>query len=141
MAWGRRDRVRELVRVELLGYTPSELTLRFGLPRPMDDRAALLPCLVKQGRAYLDIESCEALRKEVNRCWRDFTSGEGRRPLGSSILARVRILYRIPGVRSDVAVRVETVESGRELHRSLKRNDDGFFDATEFLDLEALVQA
>jgi hypothetical protein len=97
--------------------------------------------LVKQGRAYLDIESCEALRKEVNRCWRDFTSGEGRRPLGSNILARVRILYRIPGVRSDVAVRVETVESGRELHRSLKRNDDGFFDATEFLDLEALVQA
>jgi hypothetical protein len=142
MGSNRRGRVKELVRLGSRGYSAGELRLGPGLPRrPGAGEPPLVNCWMKRGRAYLDIDSCEVLRKEVNHCWRAFTRGEGRQPLGAITLARVRILYRIPGVRSDVAVRLETVEGGRELRRSMSRNDDGLFDATEILQLEVPAQA
>jgi hypothetical protein len=132
--WARRDRVKELVRFGTLGYSRAELALRVGLPRrPGDESDTLVICWLRRGHAFLDLEGCEHLRKEVNQRWQAFSSGEGRPALGSEILTEVQIEGRIPVGGKKLTVRLVTLDKGRRQVCKLMRNDDRLFNVTEFL--------
>lgn len=135
IGWDRRWEHRRLTRLYAKGYLPAERTTRFALPHqePASDPVEL-PCWARKGRSYLDVPGWLLLRRQAADRWRFFAVGKGRPPIGSKILVRVRIGFRVPALRDRAVVRISVLEPARggdtKLHE-VRANEDGLFDVTD----------
>jgi hypothetical protein len=93
-----------------------------------------LACWEKKDRSYLDLPGWLRLRDEAGLRWRDLTTGEARPPVGATILVKVKVGVRVPGIRDQPTVRVSLLEPNRDGEprvREIQANEDGVFDVTD----------
>jgi hypothetical protein len=132
----RNRKQAELARRAAAGYLPVDESLRPVLPARPDEQAPALACWRRKGRLYLDIDEAERLRRAVNERWGALAAGDAGQATGGEILFRVKVLYRIPGIRDAPAVELvafEPADGGREVVHELPRNDEGLFEVTPFV--------
>lgn len=135
IGWDRRCEHRRLTGLYSAGYLPTEKEPRLALPQQHGETPSQeLACWVKRGRFYLDIPGWLNLRREAGERWRAFAIGEARPPVGSAILIRVKVGFRVPWLRDHAVVRVSVLEpahGGEARVREVRSNEDGHFDVTE----------
>jgi hypothetical protein len=117
------------------GLCPGRESPRFVLPESASvPTGGGLVCWEKKDRSYHDLPGWLRLRDEAGSRWRDLTSGEARPPIGSTILVKVKVGVRVPGIRDQPTVRVSLLEPNRDGEprvREIQANEDGVFDVTD----------
>lgn len=135
ISWEGRAEQRRLARLYAAGYVAAERAPRFALPQSASvPTAGELTCWEKKDRSYLDLPGWLRLREETSSRWRDLTTGEARPPVGSTILVKVKVGLRAPGLRDQPTVRVSLLEPNRDGEprvREIQANEDGVFDVTD----------
>jgi hypothetical protein len=135
IGWEARMEQRRLSRLYAAGYVSAEKAPRFVLPQSTSDgTAGGLACWEKKDKSYLDLPGWLRLRDEAASRWRALSTGEALPPVGSTILAQVKVGLHIPGFRDQPTVRVSVLEPSRDGEpraREIRANEDGLFDVTD----------
>jgi hypothetical protein len=133
LGWEGRAEHRRLTRLYTAGYLPAEKVSRFALPQLEATAPDVeLACWVRKDRSYLDLPAWLRLRGEAGSRWRAVTTGEARPPIGSAILVRVKVGFRILGGPGTVQVSLlEPARGGEARVEEVRSNEDGLFDVTD----------
>jgi len=128
----RRGQVAAIAEKVASGYLPDCKPLLLSLPEPEGASPPNIQCWIKQGRTFLDLDSCRRLRQLTDERWDAVAAAEMQPPTGGTMLALVELRYRVPFRRPRPEARISTVTvpgGGRDT-KIVAMNDDGLLDAT-----------